>query len=78
VLLAGSVMAAARALAGAPSSDLTPPAEAEYTDDLPASGDLGDGWQATSVASPHLRRPSATIGLGDTFVAGLLLAESVP
>lgn len=78
VLLAGSVMAAARALAGTPSDDLTPPAQAEYTDDVPMPGDLGAGWQATSVASPHLRRPTATIGLGDTFVAGLLLAESLP
>jgi len=78
VLLAGSVLAAARARAGQPSDDLVPPDEATLTDDLPASGPLGDGWRAASVPSPYLRRPAATVGLGDTFVAGVLLAESLP
>ena len=30
------------------------------------------------MPAPHLRRPTGTVGLGDTFVAGLLLAESLP
>jgi ADP-dependent phosphofructokinase/glucokinase len=78
VLVAGSTLAAARARAGVPTRDLTPPASAAYTGDLPADGPLGDGWVATSVPSPYLCRPVATVGLGDTFVAGLLLAESLP
>jgi hypothetical protein len=30
------------------------------------------------VPTPYLSRPAATIGLGDTFVAGLLLASCLP
>ncbi|MBD3005461.1 ADP-dependent glucokinase/phosphofructokinase [Streptomyces sp. 5-10] len=77
-LLGGSLLAGARARAGRPVADLVPPPDAAYTADRPADGPLGDGWWATSVPAPHLRRPAATIGLGDTFVAGLLLAESLP
>ena len=74
-LLAGNAFAAARARAGQPTADLEPAAEASYTDDLPSGGPLGDGWHATCVPAPHLRRPAGTVGLGDTFVAGVLLAE---
>jgi ADP-dependent phosphofructokinase/glucokinase len=77
VLLAGNAVAAARARAGQPTAILDPATDASYTDDLPASGALGDGWRATCVPAPHLRRPTGTVGLGDTFVAGLLLAESL-
>jgi ADP-dependent phosphofructokinase/glucokinase len=77
VLLAGNAFAAARARTGQPSAVLEPAPEATYTDRLPPQGSLGDGWQATSVPAPHLPRPAGTVGLGDTFVAGILLAESV-
>jgi ADP-dependent phosphofructokinase/glucokinase len=77
VLLAGNAFAAARARIGQPSPVLDPAPEASYTDRLPPDGPLGDGWQATSVPAPHLPRPAGTVGLGDTFVAGILLAESV-
>jgi ADP-dependent phosphofructokinase/glucokinase len=77
VLLAGNSLAAARARAGQPSAVLTPPPEATYTSDRPADAALGDGWRATCVPAPHLRTPASTVGLGDTFVAGVLLAESV-
>lgn len=77
VLLTGSALASARARKGRATRRLVPPPEATYTDDLPAVGSVGDGWHATSVAAPYLRRPAATIGLGDTFVAGVLLAESL-
>ncbi|HEX6525185.1 MAG TPA: ADP-dependent glucokinase/phosphofructokinase [Streptosporangiaceae bacterium] len=78
VLLTGNSFAAARARAGQPSSGLEPAPEAAYTDRLPLDGPLGDGWQATSVPAPHIPRPAGTVGLGDTFVAGVLLAESLP
>jgi ADP-dependent phosphofructokinase/glucokinase len=78
VLLAGNAFAAARARAGQPSAVLDPAPEAGYTDRLPPGGSLGDGWQATCVPAPHLTRPAGTVGLGDTFVAGVLLAESLP
>jgi ADP-dependent phosphofructokinase/glucokinase len=78
VLLAGNAFAAARARAGQPAAVLDPAEDATYTDDCPPGGALGDGWQATCVPAPHLRQPAATVGLGDTFVAGVLLAESLP
>jgi ADP-dependent phosphofructokinase/glucokinase len=77
VLLAGNALAAGRARAGQPTAVLTPPAGATYTDDRPQSGALGDGWRATCVPAPYLRKPAGTVGLGDTFVAGVLLAESL-
>jgi len=77
VLLAGNTLAAARARTGQPSAVLTPPPDATYTDDRPVDSVLGDGWRATCVPAPHLRRPASTVGLGDTFVAGVLLAESI-
>jgi len=78
VLLAGNTFAAARARNGEPTAALDPAEEAIYTDDLPPSDALDDGWQATCVPAPHLRQPAGTIGLGDTFTAGVLLAESLP
>ncbi|HEY4463629.1 MAG TPA: ADP-dependent glucokinase/phosphofructokinase [Streptosporangiaceae bacterium] len=78
VLLAGNAFAAARARAGQPAAVLEPASDATYTDDLPPSGTLDDGWQVTCVPAPHLRQPAGTVGLGDTFVAGVLLAESLP
>ncbi|WP_349345433.1 ADP-dependent glucokinase/phosphofructokinase [Streptomyces rapamycinicus] len=77
-LMTGSLLAAARAAHGEPTADLEPAAAAGYTEDRPADGSLGDGLRADCVPAPHLCRPAATIGLGDTFVGGLLLARSLP
>jgi ADP-dependent phosphofructokinase/glucokinase len=77
VLLAGNAFAAARARHGEPTAVLEPAEEATYSDDLPPSDALDNGWQATCVPTPHLRQPKGTIGLGDTFTAGTLLAESL-
>ena len=77
VLLAGNAFAAARARNGQPTAILDPAEEAIYTDDLPSSDALKEGWRATCVPAPYLRRPAGTIGLGDTFTAGALLAESL-
>ena len=77
VLLAGNTFAAARARHGRPTAILDPAEEAIYTDDLPPSDALADGWRATCVPAPYLRQPASTIGLGDTFTAGVLLAESL-
>ena len=77
VLLAGNAFAAARARHGQPTGVLDPAEEASYTDDRPPSGAFDDGWRATCIPAPHLRRPAGTIGLGDTFTAGVLLAESL-
>ncbi len=77
ILLAGNAFAAARARDGQPAVVLDPAEDANYTDDLPRSGALGDGWLSTCVPAPYLRRPTSTIGLGDTFTAGVLLADSL-
>jgi ADP-dependent phosphofructokinase/glucokinase len=77
-LLGGNLLAAARGRVGRPTGELEPAESAQFTEDRPADGRLDDTWSATAVPSPYLRRPVATIGLGDTFVAGLLLAESLP
>jgi ADP-dependent phosphofructokinase/glucokinase len=77
VLLAGNAVAAARARNGEPTATLDPADEATYTNDLPLLDALDDGWQATCVPAPYLRHPKGTIGLGDTFTAGVLLAESL-
>ncbi|MFS7878698.1 hypothetical protein ACEYXF_35980 [Streptomyces asiaticus] len=77
-LMTGSLLAAARAAHGEPTADLEPPSAAGYAEDRPADGSLGDGLRADCVPAPHLCRPAATIGLGDTFVGGLLLARSLP
>jgi ADP-dependent phosphofructokinase/glucokinase len=70
----GNLLAAARARRGSPTADLAVSPDATFTDDLPASEPLGDGWHAECAPTPYLAHPAATIGLGDTFVAGLLLA----
>ena len=77
VLVAGSAFAAARASNGKPAAVLDPTEEAVFADDLPPSNALEGGWHATCVPTPHLRHPKGTIGLGDTFAAGMLLAESL-
>jgi ADP-dependent phosphofructokinase/glucokinase len=78
VLLAGNLMASARARAGQPTAALNPGPDASYSGEIPPSGAIADGWQATSVPAPYLPRPVSTVGLGDTFSAGILLAESLP
>jgi ADP-dependent phosphofructokinase/glucokinase len=77
-LMAGNLLASARASLGRPSVDLAIPADAAFAGDIPPSGPLGDGWQADCVPSPYLARPKATVGLGDTFVAGLMLDAGLP
>jgi ADP-dependent phosphofructokinase/glucokinase len=76
-LMAGNLLASARASLGRPSADLAVPADAIFAGDIPPAGPLGDGWQADCVPSPYLARPKATVGLGDTFVGGLMLAAGL-
>ena len=74
-LAAGNLLAAARAQAGHPVARPYPPVGSRYTDDHPASRELGDGWRVDCVPAPYLPSPAATIGLGDTFTAGTLLGR---
>lgn len=48
-----------------------------FTQDHPPSGPRSEGWHALVAPSPYMSRPVATVGLGDTFTAGLLLGEAL-
>jgi len=77
MLLTGNLMAASRAAHGVPSAELDIHPLATYADDFPRSRDLGAGWRVDCVPSPYLYQPRSTVGLGDTFVAGTLLAHGL-
>jgi hypothetical protein len=76
-LMTGNLLASARAAVGAPRGDVTPVGYAIYTEDVPESGPLDKGWRVDCVPTPFVSRPASTIGLGDTFSAGLLLAAAL-
>ena len=72
-LMAGCLIASARAEAGVPVCPEAAPADASF--DEPPFGDVtrhGD-WCLVSCAAPYLTSPATTLGLGDTFMAGCLL-----
>jgi len=72
-LLCGCLLASARAERGEPCRPIGVPANAEFQDiPLEKFNRLGERHIAC-CASPYLERPVATIGLGDTFLAGTLL-----
>ena len=77
MLLAGNLLAASRAAHGVPSAELDVHPLATYAADVPRSGELGGGWRVDCVPSPYLYQPRSTVGLGDTFVAGTLLAHGL-
>jgi ADP-dependent phosphofructokinase/glucokinase len=72
-LLAGCLVAASRAAAGRPSPIRWPLPGTEFRDPpWPPSTRLVD-WTVTLCAAPYLLSPAATVGLGDSFLAGCLL-----
>lgn len=76
-LMAGNLLAAVRAGSTAPQGILHVPEDATYSEDIPSAGRLKGGWRVDCCPAPHLRRPASTIGLGDTFTGGMLLAEAL-
>ena len=77
-LMAGSLVAATRAWQGRiVAPDACPPGVAFAEPPAPPLGHSG-GWSVACCAAPYLSRPSATIGLGDTFLAGTLLILGQP
>lgn len=73
-LILGNALAGARAIAGQPSDDpRVHDTVVTLDDDFPAEGPLGDGWYCLCVPSLYTPRPRSTVGLGDSFCAGLLL-----
>jgi ADP-dependent phosphofructokinase/glucokinase len=72
-LLCGCLLASARAERGEPCRPTGVPANAVFHD-LPREKFSQSGKRfIVCCASPYLERPVATIGLGDTFLAGTLL-----
>jgi ADP-dependent phosphofructokinase/glucokinase len=77
-LMTGSLLAAARACHGriAVPDGCPPGAVFEEAPERPISG--RGRWHFACCATPYLPKPAATIGLGDTFLAGTLLVLSQP
>lgn len=76
-LMTGNLLASARAAAGTPPSHVAPVSCATYDEDVPSSGNLEGQWRVDCAPTPFVARPASTIGLGDTFTAGLLLAAAI-
>ena len=73
-LLLGCLLAGARAAAGRPVPPRALAPEARF-ETLPFAPLARHGaWSFVAVAAPHLQHPATTLGLGDTFTAGCLLA----
>jgi ADP-dependent phosphofructokinase/glucokinase len=75
-LLTGCLLAAARAVVGVPVLPTEIPA-GTTVGDVPPNIELASGderYTVVSVPSPYTPTPTATLGLGDTFVAGMMLA----
>jgi ADP-dependent phosphofructokinase/glucokinase len=77
-LMTGSLVAATRAWQGRIAVPERCPQGAEFSrPPEPAIARRGD-WHLVCCATPYLPKPAATIGLGDTFLAGTLLVLSRP
>jgi len=77
-LLCGCLLAASRAEKGRPCRPSGLPRQAEFHRPpySPVAGHCGGSVVCCAV--PYLQRPAATIGLGDTFLAGALLVLGQP
>jgi ADP-dependent phosphofructokinase/glucokinase len=74
-LMLGCLLASARAEAGMPVGKPRIPEHAELAPPpAPELETLPDGWNIVCVPGPFLRNPASTLGLGDTFTAGTMLA----
>ncbi|HEX2528706.1 MAG TPA: ADP-dependent glucokinase/phosphofructokinase [Geminicoccus sp.] len=73
-LMTGSLVAATRARHGhVIVPDRVPDGAVFEPPSFPRIGRIGS-WNLVTCATPWLKHPAATIGLGDTFLAGTLLA----
>jgi ADP-dependent phosphofructokinase/glucokinase len=74
-LMCGCLLAACRAAQGQVSVPTGVPADAEFQDAPYPSIAKQNGGTLVCCPSPYLEQPKATIGLGDTFLAGTLLVN---
>jgi ADP-dependent phosphofructokinase/glucokinase len=75
-LLCGCLLASCRAESGKPCLPIQVPAAATFTAPEWPLMSRSDHYSVISCAAPYLQHPTATIGLGDTFLAGTLLLLS--
>ncbi|RFB76507.1 ADP-dependent glucokinase/phosphofructokinase [Methylovirgula sp. 4M-Z18] len=73
----GCLLASARAAAGAPVAEPHIPEEAVFSPPPAPPLTRCGGWSVVCCPAPHLTHPASTVGLGDTFAAGFLLAHSL-
>ncbi|HEX4201725.1 MAG TPA: ADP-dependent glucokinase/phosphofructokinase, partial [Chthoniobacterales bacterium] len=74
-LMCGCLLAACRASDGQISVPTQVPPGAEFRDPPYPPISRQNGLSLVCCAAPYLERPKATIGLGDTFLAGTLLGH---
>lgn len=74
-LMSGCLLAACRAAQGQVSVPTGVPADAKFQDAPYPSIAEQNGSSLVCCPSPYLEQPKATIGLGDTFLAGTLLVN---
>jgi ADP-dependent phosphofructokinase/glucokinase len=72
-LMTGCLAASARAHAGYFTFPRAIPPGADFIDPPLPRFTRRNGWSIVCCPAPYLARPKATIGLGDTFLAGTLL-----
>lgn len=75
-LLCGCLLASCRAESGTPCVPTRIPAAARFTSPDWPLVQRSEHRSVVCCAAPYLERPRATIGLGDTFLAGTLLVLS--
>ncbi len=73
-LLTGYLLASARASAGRPTKPTGLDPSALFEEPPFEHGPEPGRWRLAACASPYIRRPETTLGLGDAFTAGCLLA----
>jgi ADP-dependent phosphofructokinase/glucokinase len=77
-LMMGALVAATRAWHGRIAVPRARPPGAVFTEPPEPAISLAGAWHVACCATPYLPRPAATIGLGDSFLAGALLVLSQP
>jgi ADP-dependent phosphofructokinase/glucokinase len=77
-LLCGCLLASCRAESGVPCIPIKMPAAARFTPPEWPLMSRSDHYSVVCCAAPYLQHPAATIGLGDTFLAGTLLLLGQP
>jgi ADP-dependent phosphofructokinase/glucokinase len=75
-LMMGCLLASTRAAIGHPGVPRRLPDRARFIDAPFPTFDQREGWQVVCCPAPYIAVPAATIGLGDTFLAGTLLVLS--